>query len=92
MTRIPWNTKLVFMRNITVTLDDETARWARIEAAKREMSVSRFIRDTLRERMGGQALYDAAMQRYVSRQATPLRRDATPLPSREETHDRAGLR
>ena len=92
MTRIPWNTEPVFMRNITVTLDDETARWARIEAAKREMSVSRFIRDTLRERMGGQAAYEGAMDRYLSGKTAPLRRDTRPYPAREELHDRAGLR
>lgn len=79
------------MRNITVTLDDETARWARIEAAKREMSVSRFIRETLRERMGGQLTYEAAMERYLTRPTVPLKH-AGRYPSREEIHERADLR
>lgn len=92
MTRISWNTNLVSMRNITVTLDDETARWTRIEAARREMSVSRFIRETLRERMGGQAAYDGAMQRYLSRGASVLRGTGGPLPGREELHERDRLR
>jgi hypothetical protein len=35
------------MKNVTVTLDEETARWARIEAAHRDMSVSRLIRELL---------------------------------------------
>jgi plasmid stability protein len=79
------------MKNVTVTLDDEIARWARIEAARREMSVSRFIREMLRERMGGQAAYDGAMGRYLSRSAVELK-DVGPYPGREELHDRAGLR
>ena len=79
------------MRNVTVTLDDETARWARVEAARHEMSVSRFIRETLRERMGGQAAYDGAMDRYLSRSPVVLT-EGGPYPQREELHDRAGLR
>ena len=31
------------MRNITVALDHEIARWARVAAAERDLSVSRFI-------------------------------------------------
>ncbi len=91
MTRIPCYTIFVFMRNVTVTLDDETARWARIEAAKREMSVSRFIREILRERMAGQVTYEAAMERYLAREPVPLKRGGA-YPRREELHDRADLR
>lgn len=31
------------MRNVTVTLDEGTARWAPMEAAKREISLSAFL-------------------------------------------------
>jgi hypothetical protein len=31
------------LRNITVTLEAELAKWARIEAARKELSVSRFL-------------------------------------------------
>jgi hypothetical protein len=79
------------MRNVTVTLDEETARWARIEAARREMSVSSFVRLLLRERMGGQAAYAGARERYRSRTGVPISDGAT-YPRREELHDRAGLR
>lgn len=37
------------MRNVTITLDEEVARWVRIEAAKRETSVSRLVGEMLRE-------------------------------------------
>ena len=79
------------MKNVTVTLDEETARWARIEAAKRDVSVSSLLRDLLRDHMGSQISYDGAMQRYLARPAQPLKKGGR-YPRREELHDRAGLR
>ncbi len=34
-------------KNVTITLPDEVARWARVEAAKAGMSLSRWIGDRL---------------------------------------------
>lgn len=79
------------MKNVTVTLDEETALWARLEAARRDVSVSSLLREILRERMGGQVAYEGAKQRYLSRQPTPLKRRGS-YAAREELHDRAGLR
>ena len=39
------------LRNITVTLEEDLAQWARIEAAKRDTSVSRLLGELLKERM-----------------------------------------
>ena len=89
MTREPCYTKLVSMKNVTVTLDEETARWARIEAARRDVSVSSLLRDLLREHMGGRESFAGAMERYLGREPRKL---GGPLASREELHDRAGLR
>lgn len=79
------------MKNVTVTLDEETARWARIEAAQREMSVSSFIRELLRQDMKGQADYEGAMRRFLARPPAELKGKGG-YPAREELHDRAGLR
>jgi hypothetical protein len=79
------------MRNVTITLDEETARWARVEAAHRDMSVSRLIGELLREYMRAQATYEEAMRRYLAR-APVMLKDAGRYPTREELHDRAGLR
>jgi hypothetical protein len=79
------------MRNVTITLDEETARWARVEAAHRDMSVSRLIGELLREHMRAQATYQDAMRRYLARAPTVLK-DTGRYPIREELHDRAGLR
>ena len=43
------------LRNVTVTLEEEAARWARIEAARRDTSVSRLLGELLRERMSNQS-------------------------------------
>ncbi len=79
------------MKNVTITLDEETAHWARVEAAHRDMSVSRLISELLHQRMRAQTTYQDAMQRYLARTPTALK-DTGRYPAREELHDRAGLR
>jgi hypothetical protein len=79
-------------RNVTVSLDEETARWARVEAARRDMSVSSLLAALLREKMRADEDYDAAMSAYLGRPATTLRKRRVRYPSRAEVHDRARLR
>lgn len=43
------------MRNITVSVDDETHRLARVRAAEQDTSVSALVRDFLRRLAGGDA-------------------------------------
>jgi hypothetical protein len=79
-------------RNLTIALDEETALWARIEAARRDISVSRFIADLLRERMDRTGGYDESMKEFLSRRASRLKGAKDRYPGRDELHDRAGLR
>jgi hypothetical protein len=39
------------LRNVTVTLEEDVAQWARIEAARRDTSVSRLLGALLKERI-----------------------------------------
>ena len=39
------------LRNVTVTLEEDVAQWARMEAARRDTSVSRLLGELLKERM-----------------------------------------
>jgi hypothetical protein len=39
------------LRNVTVTLEEDVAEWARIEAARRDTSVSRLLGSILKELM-----------------------------------------
>jgi hypothetical protein len=42
------------LRNVTVTLEEDVARWARLEAARRDTSVSRLLGELLKERASSQ--------------------------------------
>ena len=42
------------LRNVTVTLEDDVAQWARIEAARQDTSVSRLLGELLKDRMASQ--------------------------------------
>ncbi len=79
-------------KNVTVTLDREVARWARVEAARRGTSVSRMLGDILENEMRGSDAYERAMDRFFAQEPGMHRADGRPLPTREELHDRAGLR
>jgi len=76
------------MKNVTVTLDPEVARWARVRAAEQDMSLSRYLGELLRRERDGQAAYATAMQQYLEHSPEPLREPATPLPKRDELHER----
>jgi len=78
------------LRNITITLEENIARWARIEAARKDTSVSRLLAGILKERMLEEDAYQAAMRRALARQ--PFLKTDGRYMSREEVHDRRGLR
>ena len=42
------------LRNVTVTLEEDVAQWARIEAARQDTSVSRLLGELLKKRMSVQ--------------------------------------
>jgi len=80
------------VRNITITLDEKTAAWARNRAAEHDMSLSRFLGQLLEKTMRESREYRRAMHSYLSRQPTALRESGAPYPAREELHDRDDLR
>lgn len=80
------------MKNVTISLDEEVALWARSHAATNEMSVSRMVGELLRQRMLAERGYETSRADFFDVQPRPLGQDDTPCPSREELHDRSGLR
>ncbi len=80
------------MKNITITLDEKTAAWARVAAAKRNVSLSRFLGELLRERMREARDYDEAMRRYFASTLAIRRQPGEHYATREELHDRSRLR
>lgn len=80
------------MRNVTISLEEEVARWVRIEAAKRETSVSRLVGEVLRELMRSEDSYEVARRQFFAVEPRPLGAGGEPLPQREDLYDRARLR
>jgi hypothetical protein len=79
------------MRNVTITMDEDVARWARVQAAERDMSLARFVGDLLRQHMALELGYEQSMQAFLAIKPRGGSR-GKPLPTREEIHDRAALR
>lgn len=78
------------LRNVTVTLEEDVAQWARIEAARRDTSVSRLLGELLKERMTAQDGYERAMRKALGRK--PFLHSTGRYLTREEAHDRSRLR
>jgi len=80
------------MKKVTITLDEETARLARIRAAERDMSLSRFIGEALRRELRHADDYEAAYRAWRARKPFPLKGAPQPYPKREELYDRPVFR
>ncbi len=50
------------MKNVTITMEDKVADWARMEAARRNTSVSRLLGELLAEKMRRDDAYERAMR------------------------------
>lgn len=81
------------MKNVTVTLDEETAERARVKAAEQKMSLSRYIGELLRKELRHDDAYEAAYRAWrEDRKPWPLKGPFEPYPKREELHDRPVFR
>jgi hypothetical protein len=79
------------VKNVTITLKEEVAQWARVWAARHNMSVSRLLGEMLETKMQEERDFAQARKRYLSRKPVVLKRSGK-YPSREEIHDREMLR
>ena len=77
------------MRNVTISLDEKVARWARLQAADADTSVSKYISRILEEKMRAS---DAYWQAYEQWKKLPRDLgggiDASKRMTREEAHER----
>ncbi len=87
------------MKNITITMEDAVANWVRIEAAKRNASISRLIGEWVGEEMRRQDSYEQAMRAALKFEIWPVNPQAasTATPTvanhRNAQYDRpAGIR
>ncbi len=73
------------MKNVTVTMEDSVADWARMEAARRNTSVSRLIGEMLAEKMRREDAYERAMREWLDRDIR-YNSDGQPYPTRDEIY------
>ena len=76
------------MKNVTITLEDDVAQWAKVWAAKQNASVSRLLGKLLKEKMQQEEGYEIAMQQYLSTPATALKSSTENYPNRDSLYDR----
>jgi hypothetical protein len=75
------------MKNVTITMDDKVADWARLEAARRNTSVSRLVGELLAEKMRHDDAYERAMREALEFRSWGA--STGPYLSRDEMYDRS---
>ena len=78
------------MKNVTVTMEDTVADWARMEAARRNTSVSRMIGEMLADKMRHDDAYERAMREVLEFKG--MGASTMPYMSRDEANDRVATR
>lgn len=76
-----------FVRNVTIVLEEEVARWIRVKAAEQDTSVSRLVGEILREMMGSEARYQHAAEEFGSVRPRKLRKKGESMPARDDLYD-----
>jgi hypothetical protein len=82
------------MKNVTITVDDAALEWTRIEAAKRNTSVSRLVGEMLLEKMQREDAYARAEREWLADDVTfvsSTTSTAQPYPRRAEIYTRADV-
>ena len=76
-------------RNVTITLEDDVARWARIKAAEQDTSVSQLVGDMLKAKMQDDEAYNNAMRdHFVMIKPVKFEKPGGRFPTRDELYDR----
>lgn len=76
------------MKNVTVSLPEEVARWSRVWAAEHNTSVSRMLGLFLKEKMDSEKQYFQAMNSFINREPVMLKEKGESYSSRDSLHER----
>ena len=76
------------MKNVTITVPDSVAKWARVWAARNNTSVSKLVGEVLTAKMKEETAYNATMKRNLNKSPQKLRMRRTPYPIRDTLHER----
>jgi hypothetical protein len=74
------------MKNVTITMAEDVAQWARIEAAKQNTSVSRLVGEMLAQKMASDDLYERAKSEALTFKSFGT--SSGPYMTRNEIYDR----
>ena len=80
------------MKNITIALPEDTARWVRVRAATEDRSVSRWLAELIEGMRRSEDEYDVAMKSFLARKPQKLQWVDGRRPTRDEIYDRPVLR
>ena len=75
------------MKNVTITLEEDVAKWAKVWAAKNDSSLSRMLGNELKEKMSLNLEYERAKESFMSKKPHALRSLGEKYPSRESLYD-----
>jgi len=78
------------LKNVTITLTEDVARWARVKAAEADSSVSKLVGDMLHRDMQRHERFDSARREFQRLGSSVI--SEGPYPRREDLHDRPGVR
>ncbi len=76
------------MKNVTITVEDSALEWARIEAAKRNTSVSRLVGEMLADKMRLTDAYQRAAHDWINKDRT-WQSDGSAYTKRADLYDRS---
>lgn len=76
------------MRNMTITLSEPAAEWARIEAARRDTSVSKLVGEMIEQKMRKDDEYERARRVYFSVKPRVMSARGDRYPPRDEIYVR----
>lgn len=76
------------MKNVTVSLPEEVARWSRVWAAEHDTSVSQMLGLFLKEKMDSERQYLQAMDSFLQRKPVMLKEKGESYSSRDSLHER----
>ena len=80
-------------RNITISVDEDVARWTRVKAAQDDVSIGQFVGELLRQRMQEEVAYASAMQEHFAvLEPRAFHGKGERRLTRDELHYRAALR
>jgi hypothetical protein len=75
------------MRNVTITLEENIAKWAKVWVVKHDSSLSRMLGNELKIKMKLDLDYDRAKESFLSKKPQLLSSPGDKYPSRDSLYD-----